>query len=632
MEIPLDPSDNVIIRSTQETLEFMQVCQVPEKYLVNDVKPGDLIKIAFPDHISYLCKVFRNESNDCIVVSDVAIRRQDTGGHREGARFEKITCVPTEISKLTLDVFLYEDRIPIDLFEDQDVLVEVIRNLCMMVVLCDDFTIDLSAYQLLANNWGIARLENLHSDAGLGFVTSRTEITLNSIRFVNHALQSSITNPLSGLSLLRSSIESELRNKKGNSNLLLVGPSGCGKTSLIHSIADSLQANLFNFSPQISQLPGQNLLISRFERIIRLSRISSQQTLILIEDVEQFCPKKSRERRTTNPSSWELTHGLDMVREIEKITVIATTRNVEGVDSSLRRAGRLDREIFFKVPDEEQRREIVTGLFHEHLKEERETDSIIDLITSRTPAFVGGDLVELAKAATRLSRADYNNGINRPSIERALLTVRPVGALSNPFLVERDPKMTLNSLGGLETLKKNLEMSIFRPLAHADAFLRFGLTLPKGILMYGPPGCAKTTVAKCLATEMNRHLIAVSAAQIYSPYVGDSEQLLAQIFHQARICAPSIIFIDEIGENSQRNEIYLLKPLFNFRLDRRFPGHGPEATQRRADEAALDAAHRNGRRRPGTVLVPQSTESHFNHWRHESSGHVRRRSDASWSV
>lgn len=70
----------------------------------------------------------------------------------------------------------------------------------------------------------------------------------------------------------------------------------------------------------------------------------------------------------------------------------------------------------------------------------------------------------------------------------------------------------------------------------------------KGILLYGPPGCAKTTIAKCLATETNMTFIATSGAEVYSPYVGCAEKFIAKIFDTARKHAPCLIFLDEIGK------------------------------------------------------------------------------------
>lgn len=102
------------------------------------------------------------------------------------------------------------------------------------------------------------------------------------------------------------------------------------------------------------------------------------------------------------------------------------------------------------------------------------------------------------------------------------------------------------TIGGMNDLKHNLQNSVLRGLASAEVFRKFNLNIPKGILLYGPPGCAKTTFAKCLATEANMTFIATSGAEVYSPYVGCAEKFISKIFDTARKNSPCLIFLDEI--------------------------------------------------------------------------------------
>lgn len=106
--------------------------------------------------------------------------------------------------------------------------------------------------------------------------------------------------------------------------------------------------------------------------------------------------------------------------------------------------------------------------------------------------------------------------------------------------------LKLNSIGGMNELKKSLLTCILGPLRNPEVFDRFGIQSPKGILLYGPSGCAKTTITKCLAGETQMTLISVSSAEIYSPYVGEAEKFIVKLFNQARMSAPAILFFDEI--------------------------------------------------------------------------------------
>lgn len=101
-------------------------------------------------------------------------------------------------------------------------------------------------------------------------------------------------------------------------------------------------------------------------------------------------------------------------------------------------------------------------------------------------------------------------------------------------------------IGGLEDVKLKLKQSIEWPLKFPQEFVRMGLTQPKGVLLYGPPGCAKTTLVRALATSCRCSFVSVSGADLFSPFVGDSEKVLSQVFRQARANTPAIVFLDEI--------------------------------------------------------------------------------------
>ncbi|XP_016141221.1 ATPase family gene 2 protein homolog B isoform X2 [Sinocyclocheilus grahami] len=88
--------------------------------------------------------------------------------------------------------------------------------------------------------------------------------------------------------------------------------------------------------------------------------------------------------------------------------------------------------------------------------------------------------------------------------------------------------------------------SIEWPMRFPEAFVRLGVSRPRGVLLYGPPGCAKTTLVKAAASSSHCTFLSLSGAELFSPYVGDSEKTLAQLFAQARACAPSLVFLDEI--------------------------------------------------------------------------------------
>lgn len=112
--------------------------------------------------------------------------------------------------------------------------------------------------------------------------------------------------------------------------------------------------------------------------------------------------------------------------------------------------------------------------------------------------------------------------------------------------------MLWSDIGGNKEIIKVIRENIEWPLKNPQAFKRLGINPPNGILLYGPPGCSKTLIAKALATESGLSFLAVKGPELFSKYVGDSEKAIRNIFKKARISAPSIIFFDEIDSMAEQ--------------------------------------------------------------------------------
>src|SRR3989339_723087 len=108
------------------------------------------------------------------------------------------------------------------------------------------------------------------------------------------------------------------------------------------------------------------------------------------------------------------------------------------------------------------------------------------------------------------------------------------------------PKVRWEDIGGLEDVKKSMKEVVEWPLKYPDSFKRLGISPPKGILLYGPPGCGKTLLAKAVANESGANFISVKGPELLSMYVGESEKHIREVFRRAKQVAPSIIFFDEI--------------------------------------------------------------------------------------
>lgn len=221
---------------------------------------------------------------------------------------------------------------------------------------------------------------------------------------------------------------------------------------------------------------------------------------------------------------------------------MATSSSPDSLHEHARR--RFIREITINMPNEEQRKLLVRDLCQE--QELQLSEGLLDHIARNTQGYVMADFILLLRRVQHKSLTKEDSDVE--SIFReSLLCTQPSASRSTDVRVSKMSE-GFEIIGGMESLKRTLQVSVLAGLQQSASFARFGLSLPKGVLLYGPPGCAKTTVAKCLAKEASMTFIATSAAEVYSPFVGCAERFITRIFDTARKNAPCLIFLDEIGK------------------------------------------------------------------------------------
>ena len=188
------------------------------------------------------------------------------------------------------------------------------------------------------------------------------------------------------------------------------------------------------------------------------------------------------------------------------------------------------------------------------------SDKTLKKVSEVTHGFVGADLSALVKeAAFNVLRRNFPDmdldedkeispevlqklEITPADFTEALKVVRP--SAMREFLVEV-PNVKWDSIGGLNSIKQQLQEMVEWPLKNPGAFERLGISAPKGILLYGPPGTGKTLLAKAVATETSSNFIYVKGPEIINKYVGESEKTIRKLFEKARQNSPSILFFDE---------------------------------------------------------------------------------------
>ena len=339
--------------------------------------------------------------------------------------------------------------------------------------------------------------------------------------------------------------------------VFLYGPPGCGKTLLAKAVANESDANFFVISgPEImSKFYGESE--ARLREIFQKAQETSP-SIIFIDEMDAIAPKREEvtgevERRVVA----QLLSLMDGMGSRGNIIVIGATNRPNAIDPALRRPGRFDREIEIGVPDKAGRYEVLQ--IHTRnmpLAEDVELKRLSDI----THGYTGADIASLCREAAMKTLRRYIPEINLEEerippeiLEKMVVKMddfisayREITPTAMREVYVEVPQVLWDEVGGLKQVKQELMESVEWPLKKPEVFKRMGIKPPKGILLYGPPGCGKTLLARAVATESEANFISIKGPEVFSKWVGESEKAIREVFRKGRTAAPSIIFFDEL--------------------------------------------------------------------------------------
>ncbi|KAH3672955.1 hypothetical protein WICPIJ_009964 [Wickerhamomyces pijperi] len=381
--------------------------------------------------------------------------------------------------------------------------------------------------------------------------------------------------------------------------VLLHGPPGCGKTTIANALAGELKVPFISISAPsvVSGMSGES------EKKIRElfdEAKSLAPCIIFFDEIDAITPKREgaqreMERRivaqmltSIDELSFEKTNG-------NPVIVIGATNRPDSLDPALRRAGRFDREICLNVPNETSRLNILQKMTS-NLKIDGQLDYL--KLAKATPGYVGADLKALTTAAGIASikrifksltndQELINDGILTMDQAQALSTIQkflithpdrltaqqlePLAITYEDFLTalptiqptaKREgfatvPDVTWENVGALTNIRIELNMAIVQPIRNPGIYEKVGIHAPAGVLMWGPPGCGKTLLAKAVANESRANFISIKGPELLNKYVGESEKAIRQVFTRARASVPCVIFFDELDALVPRRDTSL---------------------------------------------------------------------------
>ncbi|MBS3923483.1 MAG: CDC48 family AAA ATPase [Nitrosarchaeum sp.] len=342
-----------------------------------------------------------------------------------------------------------------------------------------------------------------------------------------------------------------------HSGVLLYGPPGCGKTLIAKVLASESEANMFSINgPEImNKYYGETE--AKLRDIFKEAKDNSP-SIIFIDEIDAIAPKREEaygdvEKRVVA----QLLALMDGLNDRGNVIVLGATNRPESIDPALRRPGRFDREFEISVPNDDGRLEIL--IIHTRGMPVAADVDLKDL-AAELHGYTGADIKSLCREAALKAIRRYlpeidleTEKISSEVLESMQIKLSDfydamhdvIPTAMREFYVER-PKVWWHDVGGLEEIKKSLTDNLIVAMKEPTKFTKMGIKPPKGALIYGPPGCGKTLIARALATETGANMILVKGPEILSKWIGESEKAVREIFRKAKTSSPCVVIFDEL--------------------------------------------------------------------------------------
>ncbi|GFR22266.1 spermatogenesis-associated protein 5-like protein 1 [Trichonephila clavata] len=546
-----DPDLSMKAKASPMLHAFSQKCLIPSCLMKNMLfKAGNLITVSCGIH-SYICRLFplpATEPEICISIDDT-VSFESTNNRNILNSKSKTLVIPDDLNVIKTIVF---KKLQVSLILEDDAQTigncqlyeEIAFMLLQNFVVKKNATVKCSG-QELANQFhihSILILESFHDEHTFGYISRTSFVEVVEMRTKNQLmlLKDFENTEIAGMSNTIEHLKTLLIQEKPK-RVIVLGPSGCGKSSVIKKFCIDLKFHML----MIDGMKEKDFNIDKCNMYHKqLTQSStffpSRPSILFIDHIDELASSNVKNKKN-------VVILLELLKNLKHTDVLMVSTALQKDLLHPAISCFFEEEIFLGIPTINQRKEILRALTKSYLCE-IDYERIAGLI----PGFLPCDIVRLIQETINVktwaihAKEDSKDiCLTSRDFEIALPSISPSVLKTSEWNLRVKP-VYWKDIGGVHKIKERLQMSIELPLSHPEIFEKVDLHCPRGVLLFGPPGCCKTTLARGLATECNANFFAANPSQIYSSYVGESEKNITQLFYQARISAPSIIFLDEL--------------------------------------------------------------------------------------
>ncbi len=344
--------------------------------------------------------------------------------------------------------------------------------------------------------------------------------------------------------------------------ILFYGPPGCGKTMFAKVLAKDVGASFFAVKGSDFRSKWYGETEQNLSALFAKARQKAP-SIIFFDEIDSILEKRSDGTLGDSPEAKVVAlflTELDGITPLRHVLVVGATNEPDSIDPAVLRPGRFDKLIYIPLPDRKGREKI----FRIHLGRKPLTAGIdYEKLAKSAERFSGADIADVcSKVAEQAMQESLRLGqtmlITMNALEKQIKATKPSVSLemlrkyeelqekygrrtlkSEEEPPEKKEKHTWGEIGGLDHVKRELMEAIETPLRKPELYEKYKIRPPRGVLLYGPPGCGKTLMAKVVASQCGAHFLSVDIKK-------ESAEGIRKWFIRARENIPSILFFDEI--------------------------------------------------------------------------------------